>query len=80
MHGYSHTVHSMYVGLQAEALAWQAVSSNSLMPCFLQTLHQALQPSRPELNASPVNFSNAWSVLMFALASAEPSFSHPALR
>ena len=66
--------------LQAEGLAWQAVNSSSLLPCFLQTLHQALEPSRSELAGNPVNFSSAWSVLMFALASTEPSFSHPALR
>lgn len=66
--------------IQAEGLAWQAISSTSLMPCFLQTLHQALQPSLAELDGSTVNFSSAWSVLMFALASTEPSFSNPALR
>ena len=79
-HGVSCFCNALLGVLQAEGLAWQAVNSSSLMPCFLQTLHQALQPSRAELAANPVNFSSAWSVLMFALASTELSFSHPALR
>ena len=66
--------------MQAEASSWQAISSKSLMPSFLQVLQSALQPNLALLDASPVKFSNAWSVLMFALASTEPSFTHAAAR
>ena len=45
---------------------------SSLMPHFLQTIQQALHSSLPELDYAPVKFCNAWSVLMFALASVDP--------
>ncbi|KAL0041117.1 hypothetical protein WJX77_005471 [Trebouxia sp. C0004] len=54
---------------EAEAVAWQASGMTSLMPHFLHSLQQSLQPSLAELDAGSVKFCHAWSVLMLALAS-----------
>lgn len=59
--------------VQAESTAWQECSISSLLPHFLHTVRQSLQPSLPELDYAPVKFCNAWSVLMFALASVDPA-------
>ena len=53
---------------------------SSLLPHFLQTVQQALQSSLPELDYAPVKFCNAWSVLMFALASVDPATTNAATR
>lgn len=59
--------------VQAEGIAWQECSISSLLPQFLQTVRQSLQSSLPELDYASVKFCNAWSVLVFALASVDPA-------
>lgn len=53
---------------------------SSLVPHFLRIVQQALHSSLPELDYAPVKFCNAWSVLMFALASADQATTSAATR
>lgn len=66
--------------MQAESVAQQASSMASLMPQFLHNMQQSLQASLPELDAGPVRFCHAWSVLMFALACVDPASQQQAAR
>ena len=66
--------------VQAEEIAWQECSMSSLMPHFLHTVQQALLSSLPELDYAPIKFCNAWSVLMFALASVDSATTYAASR
>ncbi|KAA6420819.1 MAG: hypothetical protein FRX49_09208, partial [Trebouxia sp. A1-2] len=67
----SQNVNAQAQAQEAEALAWQASGMTSLMPHLLHSLQQSLQASLAELDAGPVKFCHAWSVLMLALASSD---------
>lgn len=50
------------------------------MPRFLHSMQQSLQASVPELDAGPVKFCHAWSVLLFALATVGQATQQPPAR